>query len=279
VPVWSQCVKAPPRAGAAALVPDICVDGHFSECELEFIVRAGPIPLETRSYSVQTLKDLLDVDAPSTVERETGVCYTLAGVCTGCVNFTEISVSETAVSACLTTRTSCLGMEVSAQDLGCFEDRDVGPRCFAVCDGGCGDHGTCSAGFCHCEEGWDGPKCEAECPRGCHGEEGRGECTAEGCVCEEHWHDLDCGLDDAGWAKKTGGQASGGGGGGEGERERGKGGEKGGGMGGVVIGVVLLFVGMAIGAGALWWRRRRQAAASPFGFVSMGDSVMDDDEF
>ena len=27
---------------------------------------------------------------------------------------------------------------------------------------GCGPHGTCGQGFCHCEEGWDGPACTNE---------------------------------------------------------------------------------------------------------------------
>jgi len=62
-----------------------------------------------------------------------------------------------------------------------------------VCEGGCGDHGTCLNGRCLCSINYYGPKCgKMRCFNDCHASLGHGTCEDGWCKCNPGYEGRDC---------------------------------------------------------------------------------------
>jgi len=182
IPVFEQCTMID-----QGITARLCLRAGFIGCDVQVALRANGIVIFNRTSPVSTLTTAFQK------EQCTGP---LPDMCEICYSWDNLKVNSTDASGCGVISAKCFGREVNYQ-LGCFDNRDIVPRCFGACPSYCSYHGLCVAGQCSCIQNYTGNDCSifdpssGSCATNCGGI-GKGKCLNGTCQCNIGWGGDDC---------------------------------------------------------------------------------------
>jgi len=164
---------------------NICTRVIFESCSitLEIFILAGPIeiPLTQRSFPIRSLNGIFQ-----------DVCIDQFD-CQLCLKWEDLIMTETSAHGCETLALTC-GVVSQSYSLGCFDDDNVVPACFAPCLHDCNGHGNCDKGTCKCYPNYINEDCSVlilPCPNQCNS---KGSCNNGVCSCNDGWSGADCSV-------------------------------------------------------------------------------------
>jgi len=183
VPVVSYCQNI------SSVTASVCLSIQFEACS--FCVNASLIygklelPLYSKCYLLSEWQYFFSDN----------LCLNYMN-CTACFLWDKLFMNSTYLYGCAAVNFSCIsGISYSPLSLGCFQDSNILPQCWAICPSNCSNRGSCQMGKCNCSNGWKGRDCSVVPSCISNGCSNHGSCTDQGlCHCDSDYTGENCSI-------------------------------------------------------------------------------------